>query len=320
MRRIDQWPAHPERHDHICKGRSCGDMLTRRSGIRNRGDPVVPLPTSSDCVIRSALLFGVAAMVLSGCHPRPERFPLEPIPMHNAIQIVNENTGKVTGTLRASGFVDGRFVLPDGRRGGYHLDGVLFYLAPIYVRFDLKSFGDRKFLFGSNMDYYWYYDREADAYQCGRHGVDDELSPDIPIPPEQIVDALGLTPIPTQVSVAGHSQVVQRIVHEYQQILFIVHDAENHIRLQKEYWLDRYWPRLVCRVIFRDGDGVVEMESRLDHYRPVTPGRLLLPHEMTAAWPKTGARMRFRVRNWQLVEGVGPESLQFAAPGVCGGQ
>ncbi len=240
--------------------------------------------------------------------------------MRNAIQIVNENTGEVAGTLRASGFVDGRFVLPDGRRGSYHLDGILFYLAPIYVRFDLKSFGDRKFLFGSNADYYWYYDREADTYQCGRHGVDDELSPDIPISPEQIVDALGLTPIPTEVSVAGQSQAVQRIVHEYQQILFIVHDDENHVRLQKEYWLDRYWPRLVRRVIFRDADGVVEMESKLDNYRPVTPGGLLLPQEMTAAWPKTGAQMRFRVRKWQLVEGVGPESLQFTAPGVCGDQ
>ena len=240
--------------------------------------------------------------------------------MRNAIQIVNENTGEVAGTLRASGFVDGRFVLPDGRRGSYHLDGILFYLAPIYVRFDLKSFGDRKFLFGSNADYYWYYNREADTYHCGRHGADDELSPDIPISPEQIVDALGLTPIPTEVSVAGQFQAVQRIVHEYQQILFIVHDDENHVRLQKEYWLDRYWPRLVRRVIFRDGDGVVEMESKLDKYRPVTSGGLVLPYEMTAAWPKTGARMRFRVRKWQLVEGVGPESLQFAAPGVCGDQ
>jgi hypothetical protein len=240
--------------------------------------------------------------------------------MRNAIRFVNDNTGKVAGTLRASGFVDGRFVLPDGGSGSYHLDGILFHLAPIYIRFDLKSFGDRKFLLGSNAEYYWYYDKETDAYHCGLHGVDDELSSDIPIPPEQIVDALGLTPIAAEVSVAGQAQPIQRVVHEYQQILFVVHDDENHVRLQKEYWLDRYWPRLVRRVIFRDADGVVEMESKLDKYRPVTPGGLFLPHEMTAAWPKTGARMRFRVRKWRLVEGVGPKSLQFAAPRECAGQ
>ncbi len=240
--------------------------------------------------------------------------------MRDAIQIVNDNTGKVAGTLRASGFVDGRFVLPDGRKGSYHLDGILFHLGPIYVRFDLKSFGDRKFLFGSNAEHYWYYDKEADAYHCSRHGVDDELSSDIPIPPEQIVDALGLTPIAVEVSVAGQAQPVQRVVGEYQQILFIVHDDENQVRLQKEYWLDRYRPRLVRRVIFRDADGVVEMESKLDNYKRLTPGGPSLPHEMAAAWPKTGARMRFRVRKWKLVEGVGRQSVQFAAPRECADQ
>lgn len=317
MRKIDEQPAHLGRYDNVCTGTSCRETSWHRSGRQHDRDATIPLPTNFNRTTRCVFLFGAVAVVLTGCHPRPRQFPLEPIAMREAIQIVNDNTGKVAGTLRASGFVDGRFVLPDGRKGSYHLDGILFHLAPIYVRFDLKSLGDRKFLFGSNTEHYWYYDKEADAYHCGRHGVDDELSSDIPIPPEQIVDALGLTPIAIEVSVIGQARPVQRVVGEYQQILFIVHDDQNHVRLQKEYWLDRYPPRLVRRVVFRDADGVVEMESKLDNYRRVTPGGPSLPYEMAAAWPKTGARMRFRIRKWQLVEGVGPESIQFAAPREC---
>ena len=263
----------------------------------------------------SALKLGVVAFVLSGCRSQPARIPLDPVPMHHAIRIVNDNTGLITGTVRASGSVDGRFSTPDGRSHSYHLDGVLFYLAPIYVRFDLKSFGDRQLLFGSNADNFWYYNKREEAYHCGHHGTAEDLPPEIPIQPDQTVDALGLTPIPT--GTTDRVQHVQRVVDDCQQILFLVYDAEDHLLLEKEYWLDRYWPRLVRRVVFRDASGVVEMESMLDDYRPLTPGGPMLPRLMTANWPQSKSQMRFRVRRWKLVEEVGPDSIQFATPHEC---
>ncbi len=292
-----------------------------RSGMVNRlfakdDYSVSPLGTSGHT--RRAVAAAIAlTTVLGGCHPGPERFPLEPLPMRDAVRIVNENTTKVAGTLRASGHVDGRFTLSDGRSGSYHLDGILFYLAPKYVRFDLKSFGDRKFLFGSNAEYYWYYDAEADTYHCGRHGSYNELSNQIPIPPDQIVDALGLAVIPIEVSQDDPTQPVQRVVADHQQILFLVRDERGHITLQKEYWLDRCWPRLLRRVVFRDADGVVEMESELGDYRALAPDGPLLPHVMSAMWPETDAWMRFRVSKWRLEESVGPDDVQFTAPPDC---
>jgi hypothetical protein len=254
---------------------------------------------------------------LCGCPPRPKPFPLEPVPIREAIRIVNENTRKIAGTLRASGSVDGHTTLPDGRSAGYHLDATLFFLSPKFVRFDLKSFGDRKFLLGSNAELYWVYDREADKYRCGRHGEDRHLPPEIPIPPEQIVDALGLTPIAASSSPTTRVDRVQRVVEEYQQILFLERNDDGSVRLQKEYWLDRYWPRLVRRVIFRDADGVVEMESRLDDYKPLGPAGPSLPHRMTAEWPKAAARLRFHVSKWRFEHAVGPDSIQFVAPQEC---
>lgn len=261
------------------------------------------------------LLPGFVSVALAGCHPRPQAFPLNPIPIHEAARIVNENSASVTGTLRASGHVDGHFTLPDGRSRSYHLDGTLFYLAPRYVRFDLKSFGDRMFLFGSNREYFWYYDKEADTYVCRRHGGNDERPSEIPIAPHQLVDALGFTPISVEPS--NRTMLIQRVVDDYQQILFMVRDEQKNITLRKEYWLDRYLPRLVRRVVFRDLDGVVEMESELDDYKPLIPGGPWLPHTMTASWPKADASMRLRVRKWRHVESVGPESVQFAAPNEC---
>ena len=87
--------------------------------------------------------------------------------------------------------------------------------------------------------------------------------------------------------------------------------------LEKEYWLDRYPPRLVRRVMFRDADGVVTMESQLDDYRLLAAHGPLLPHQITAEWPKADARMRFRVDRWTPEEGVRPDGVQFAAPREC---
>ncbi|MGB2987451.1 MAG: hypothetical protein WBE26_16425, partial [Phycisphaerae bacterium] len=113
------------------------------------------------------------------------------------------------------------------------------------------------------------------------------------------------------------TQCVQRIVDDYQQILFLVYDDQGRVVLEKEYWLDRYWPQLIRRVIFRDADGVVTMQSALDDYKAYSHGGPLLPYTMTADWPESDTQLRFHVRKWTLVETVGPESIQFATPREC---
>jgi hypothetical protein len=275
-------------------------------------------------------------VVLGGCHPRPTPVLLDPIPMDDAVRIVDGNIARISGTLRAAGAVDGRFTLADGRTADFHLDGTLFYLAPRYVRFDLKRFGDRKFLIGSNADHYWYFDAEENSYRCGRHGdTGDQLLAEIPVRSDQIIDALGLTPIladhrddpdaalPGVPGGAGNGEPrprtrqVQRVVGDYQQVLFLVNDDQGHVALEKEYWLDRYWPRLVRRVVFRDPDGVVTMQSALDDYKPCGPSSPLLPHSMSAEWPDSAARLRFHVNTWSVIPEVGRDSVQFAAPREC---
>ena len=263
---------------------------------------------------RKVVAGAATAMLLLGCHPRPTPIRLDPIPMQKAIGIVNANIAKITGTLRASGSVDGFFTQADGRRRSFHLDGVLFYLAPSYFRFDLKKFGDRQLLLGSNETSYWVYNKQDDAFHCGRLGHPEDVPSNMPLRPQQMVAALGLSPI----SPANERLVpIQRIVDDYQQILFVGVDEHDRRVVEKEYWLDRSAPGLIGRVLFRDHNGVAEMESRLGDYRVLGLDGPMLPYTMVAEWPGQGVRLRFRVGTWRVEHRVKPDGPQFATPPAC---
>jgi hypothetical protein len=253
-------------------------------------------------------------LLLCGCPPQETRKPLAAISMQEAARIVNRNIDSIGGTLRAVGSVDGHFTTEEGARRSFHADGTLFYHEPYFLRFDLKKLGDRQFLFGSNKEWWWVYSKADGKHFCGRQGYPEDVPANLPVQPDQILDALGLTYIPEEGWVTGPAQ---RIVDDFQQILFITLDENDWPVIEKEYWLDRVPPRLVRRVIFRDRSGSVEMESRLGQYKPLERGGPLLPHEMAASWPKSDADMRLSVRQWKLVEEVRPGDIQFATPSEC---
>jgi len=236
---------------------------------------------------------------LCGCQQAGPSRSLDLIPTHDAAQIVNANAAKITGTMKASGSVDGYFTTPEGRRRNYHVDGTLFYLAPCYFRFDLKSFGDRQILLGSNAEYFWFYSKQDDAYYCGHQGSGEDIPADIPVRPDQLIDALALAPIGNVDSESPNP------------------DDQGRFQVEKEYWGDRDSPHVIHRVLFRNDEGVVTMQSSLDKYRPLSPDGPLLPCSMIADWPTARAHMRFRVDKWTLVEQVRPGGPQFATPEEC---
>lgn len=259
---------------------------------------------------RLTIWLGFVLACCWGCRSQPHRVLLDPISIGDAAGIANANVERIDGVLRASGAVDGWITLADGQKRSYHLDGVLFYLAPHFVRFDLKAFGQRQLLFGSNNEYHWYYDKEEDRYHCGRHGDDTAYAAELPAPPDQIIEILGLRSIPLE-------SAIQRVVEDHQQILIVAQHATGRRFIQKEYWLDRYAPRLLRRMVFRNHDGVVTMESRFDDYARLTTDGPWLPHQITATWPQTQASMTFHIRKWKAFENLGPDSIQFALPTDC---
>jgi len=136
---------------------------------------------------------------------------------------------------------------------------------------------------------------------CGRMDGSDSARSDVPLEPRQIIEALGLTPIP-----AGGAAAQQKVQSEYQQLIFG----------DREYWLDRRAPLLVRKVIFRNPGGGVAMTSDLSDYRPVQGGGMM-PHLVEAQWPGRNARLRFGVGRWSLASDVVPGGPQFATPEEC---
>lgn len=239
------------------------------------------------------------AVALCGCQQAGPGRSLDLIPTPEAAQIVNGNAAKITGTLRASGSVDGYFTTAEGRRRNYHVDGTLFYLAPCYLRFDLKSFGDRQILLGSNAEFFWFYSKQDDAYYCGHQGSGEDVPEDIPVRPDQLIDALALAPINSE-DAGPHNP-----------------DDQGRFQLRKEYWGEGDSPLLIYRVQFRDDKGEVIMQSSLDKYRSLFSDGPLLPCSMIAHWPTARAHMRFRVDKWTLVDQVRAGGPQFATPAEC---
>ncbi len=280
-------------------------MSVRSAKNRIRRPPVV------------GVLWAMTSVIGCTGTPKPLR-PLDPIPMHAAATIVDDNIARIDGTVRASGTVDGYFTKPDGGRMRYSLDGVLFYLAPTYVRFDLKKFGERQILFGSNEELYWFYSKEEGGFRCWDQDDADVAPEEIPIRPDQIVDALGLTPIGGGTDVNRRvERRVQRVEADVQQVLFLEYGPTGDPVITREYWLDRFEPRLVRRVVFRDASGVVTLESFLDDYRAIDDAGPMLPHRMAADWPLNGARMQFHVGRWTVEREVVPGGPQFASPPDC---
>lgn len=268
------------------------------------------------------LLVGFSALVafVAGCPPRrPLPDPVVTLPMVDAVAIVNENIARIPGTIRATGTVDGSFRDSDGRTRRYSVDATLFYLAPSYLRFDLKSFGERQFLFGSNAEQYWFHNGRDGSFLCGRQGVENDFPPELPVQPYQIIEALGLTAVPTEHQTSDMFRV-QRIEGDYQQVLFVGRNpfgTEHAPVVLKEYWLNGRQPRLVHRVLFRDPNGLVDMDAKLGDYQRVSPQGPWLPGSLDVDWPALGTSMEFRVAKWTVVEQVGPTSAQFETPEEC---
>lgn len=261
-----------------------------------------------------ALLVATLLAKAGGCVQPPTRIRLDPVPIRRAMEIVNENAALVHSTLRAIGSVDGRFRTDNGVMRSFHVQGVLFFHEPIFLRFDLKKLGNRQFLLGCNENDFWVYSAADEDYYCGKRSRPDDWPPDMPLRPDQLVDAIGLGTLPA----AGKAgPPLQRVVDDYQQILFPAEAEDGALYLEREYWVDRYPPRLVRRVIFRDVDGRMQMENQLSDYRPMEGTEALLPYEFLANWPAQQSQMRFRVSKWSAFPQVAPHDIQFATPAQC---
>ncbi|MHC5111204.1 MAG: hypothetical protein ACYTHJ_15145 [Planctomycetota bacterium] len=256
------------------------------------------------------------ACVVGACVP-PDQ-PIRPgptIPLDDAVKIVNNNVDRIQGALRAVGVIDGEYADDRGRVTRFSLDATLFFLEPLCLRMEMKKLGNRQLLAGSNLTNYWVDNRIEERLDCGRHGDRNERM--LPIQPRKLLDALGLSRISRGLARPGEVAQIQRVHGDFQQLIFIEEDRTRQRKIAKEYWLDRFAPRLIGKVVFRDSEGRLEMESSLGDYRPLDDDGPVLPHLMEVTWRNPPSSIKFKIRKWSMHEGIDAESKQFATHPDC---
>ncbi|MCK4660474.1 MAG: hypothetical protein KAV82_13210 [Phycisphaerae bacterium] len=249
--------------------------------------------------VSSVVLTGLL-MLAAGCPPPPTMMPLEPLALDQAIETVNENTARISTGLKATGSVRGRFPDDQGQTRSFDLHGKMLLIPPHHLRFDVQNaLGRSEFLLGSNADFFWAHaERDEDTFRFGRHATpENERETDLPIRPDWMIEALGLNSLPE--STTGINGPVQLIESDYQRLLFISYDFDGQGMIRKSYWLSRYPPRLVERVVFHDEIGNELLRSCLSDYRRSDATSPLLPHRIRVDWPMSKAWIEFSVRRWQ---------------------
>jgi len=286
--------------DTTAQGSLCRVAACVSQAVRQAGTPAAThKPATLCCMAKHAWLL-ILALLIAGCPSRPALVPLEPLPLDRAIEVVNENTARLTTGLKATGPVRGEVRISDGSKHSFDLSGKLLLIPPYHLRFDVQNaLGRTEFLLGSNADHFWLHvERDEDTFRFGRHATpEDERAVELPIRPDWMIEALGLNTLPTDTT--GPAGPIQTVEHDHQRLLFITHDDDGQGMIRKEYWLSRYRPRLIERVVYRDDTGVELMHSQLIDYRRQDETGLLLPRRMRLEWPTQDSWIEFRVRRWQ---------------------
>lgn len=250
----------------------------------------------------------VVVLVLVGCTPPKVAGPV--LPIHQAIGIVEANRRLVTTGLKARGAARGSFLDDHGARHHFDLEAKLQILPPDHLRFTLEHiFAGREVEVGMNSDKWWVLVRRpVERYHEGRRGSTEvSLYGTVPLRAERLMECVGLGD-----PAAGLA--APRVTDDSQQLIFVRDATDGSLSIQREYWLDRYEPRLVRRVLFRDGDGRVTLSSDLDNYRAVNDAGLQLPHRLRLTWPIGGAELTFHVDRWRIDPRLGTEHRAFVSP------
>jgi hypothetical protein len=105
----------------------------------------------------------------------------------------------------------------------------------------------------------------------------------IPIKPDALMDALGIQMIdPMSLGYAGP---LYRVQSDHHQILYLAAVDGDRDAIRKEYWLSRYEPFLIERVIYRSPDGRVVMEALLSDHGAVQECQALMARKIRIRWP-----------------------------------
>ncbi len=251
----------------------------------------------------------MAILLIAACEG-PQRTPIF-TPMREAVEIVEANRRKMIHGYKAVGTAQGRFRDADGTTRHFDLGLKLQLFAPHHMRLVLQNaLGGDELEVGSNGRKWWILTRRPQEHYYEGWVADDfdvSIGGTVPLKPDQLIECMGVSPLDIR-------NASQRIDGDFQQILFTAPAADGRNVIEKEYWLDRYEPRLIRRILFRDAEGRVLLSSQIDDHQPVSDSGLKLPRRLVFTWPADDARMTITLRNWKIQKSLSTEHRAFVSP------
>ena len=260
---------------------------------------------------------GVLALTLglvfvAGC-PEPPAIP--PASRREAIERVNSNLGRIEQALQYNGWVSFKF---RDERGGMHSfdlnEARLIYSPPQSLLFDVRSsLAGTVAQFGSNAEHYWLWVDVPDVRKLWRGGwqsVTAEGEQKLPIPPNELFDALMLRPLPE--SLEGGQLPLLRIEGENYWLVFVRLGAGGQPIGYREIRLAPRPPYQPLEIIDRLPDGELLMNAQLTDYHPIGAGGPFTARRYIVRWPQHAAEMRLDITGAKFRASL-PEDI-FASP------
>lgn len=235
--------------------------------------------------------------------------------MLEAIAISNRNNKSISAgawRLYGTGRWSGQLVDDEGKRHRVH--NKTFKLSAVYpYRVSFKAAHlpetNRAFEVGCNEDVAWFWLQfEADECRIATRSSLAELNPGaLPVRPDALIDALGIQMVDPEGS--GPDRPLPRAEHDELQLLFEGHDEYDEAYIMKEFWLSRYEPFLINRVLYRDAEGRVIMDARLSDYHMLENDAALAAHHIDIRWPQKDWELDLKFKHMKRYEGVDHHSF-----------
>jgi hypothetical protein len=238
-------------------------------------------------------LLGLVVFI-AGCPKMPNQPPSN---RREALERVNDNLAAIHAPLQCAALVSFSFRDADGKMHRFigH-EARLIYQTPQSLLFDVRSLAGTVAQFGSNDDRFWLWIDVPDLRKLWwgswkRVSIEGEKK--LPVPPNELLDALMLRPLPE--SLEGGQLPLLRIEGEDCRLLFVRLGAGGQPLGWREIRLDPRPPFQPLEVVDRLPDGPIVMHAQLMDYRRVGSDGPYTPRRYVVVWPRNEAEMRLDI-------------------------
>jgi hypothetical protein len=231
-------------------------------------------------------------LAVTGCVPPPA---VPPATRREAIERVNNNLTQIRQPLQYGGWVSFKFRDEAGKLHSFDLNEArLIYSPPQSLLFDVRSsLAGPVAQFGSNDEQYWLWIDVPDFRKLwlgGWQNVSPSSERKLPVPPNELFDALMLRPLPE--SLEGGQLPLLRIQGEDYRLWFIRLGPGGQPVGWREILLAPRPPYQPLEVIDRLPDGEVLMDAQLTDYTRIGADGPFTARRYVVQWPQHEAEMR----------------------------